>query len=174
MPAPASTPSMRLEKISDLLLFRLNRLSAHAGAMVIRLCEGGHGITRREWGVIGHLYEQGPLTPSALADHFQLDRARTSRMISSLVGKGLVRREVVPGNRRQAVLRLAPPGAAVYESLRPQVLAINRKLLEVLSSQEQQELDDFIERLQSATTALRREMEDQLPKTQRRLGRDRP
>lgn len=35
---------------SDLLMYRLNKLMAVSGSLVIRLCEGGYGITRREWG----------------------------------------------------------------------------------------------------------------------------
>ena len=38
------------EAANDLLMYRLNRLLAVAGSLVVRLCEGGYGITRREWG----------------------------------------------------------------------------------------------------------------------------
>ena len=37
---------------SDLLMYRLNKLMAVSGSLVIRLCEGGYGITRREWGLL--------------------------------------------------------------------------------------------------------------------------
>lgn len=55
------SPSQRLASIEDLLLYRLGRLASVGGAMVVRLCEGGYGITRREWAVIGQLYEGGSL-----------------------------------------------------------------------------------------------------------------
>ncbi|MFD0669184.1 MarR family winged helix-turn-helix transcriptional regulator [Ramlibacter sp. MAHUQ-53] len=167
------TPSHRLQTINDLLLYRLNRLSALAGAMVVRLCEGGHGITRREWGVVGLLCEQGPMAPSALAERFQLDRARTSRMVGSLVDKGLVLREVPPGNRRQALLRATPAGEALYARLMPQVQEINRRVLAALSDAEMAQLDGFIGRLQASADALRQELDTQLPRAQRRLGQRR-
>ena len=165
-----TTPSHRLASINDLLLYRLGRLSAQAGAMVVRLCEGGHGITRREWGVNGHLREHGPLAPSALAERFQLDRARTSRMIGSLVDKGLIVRETLPGNRKQALVLLSPAGSALYERLMPQVQEINRQVLQALSPEEMARLDDYLGRLHASAEALGQRMDAQLPRTQRRLG----
>ena len=35
------SPSQRLASVDDLLLYRIGQLSAAAGAMVVRLCEGG-------------------------------------------------------------------------------------------------------------------------------------
>ena len=71
------SPSQRLASIDDLLLYRLGRLSSTAGALVVRLCEGGYGITRREWAVVAQLYENGGLPPSVLAERMHRDRART-------------------------------------------------------------------------------------------------
>ena len=68
------SPSQRLASIDDLLLYRLGRLSSTAGALVVRLCEGGYGITRREWAVVAQLYENGGLPPSVLAERMQARR----------------------------------------------------------------------------------------------------
>ena len=84
------TPSQRLASVDDLLLYRMGRLSATAGAMVVRLCEGGYGVTRREWAVIAKLHDQPGLLPSALAEQMHRDRARTSRTVTALLRKGLV------------------------------------------------------------------------------------
>ena len=92
--------------LDDLLLYRINRLLSVAGSMVIRLCEGRFGITRREWRVLALLAQDEGLLSSQLAQRAQLDRARTSRAITSLVGKKLLRRETRPGDRRQAALVL--------------------------------------------------------------------
>ena len=169
-----SSASQQLQTINDLLLYRLSRLNVKAGAMVVRLCEGGHGVTRREWGVIGHLREKGPLAPSALAEHFELDRARTSRMVTSLVKKGLITRQAQQGNRRQATLALTPAGLQIYEQLMPQVQDINRRILTVLSAAEMAQLDGFIRRLHASVETVSLTLDAQLPKTHRRLGQRRP
>ena len=87
----APTPSQRLASVEDMLLYRLSHLTGSAGAMVVRLCEGGYGITRREWGVLAQLHGQPEgVLPSVLAERMQRDRARTSRALSALQAKGLV------------------------------------------------------------------------------------
>ena len=165
------TPSRRLAGVDDLLLYRLNRLSASAGAMVVRLCEGGHGITRREWRVIGLMKEGEVLTSSALAERVQMDKARTSRLISGLTQRGLLNREIPPGNRREVHLSLTPAGIKISQNLMPQVREINRSILSVLTDEEMAQLDTLILKLQHSAEALSLTLQPQLPKTQRRLGR---
>ena len=100
------SPSQRLSSIEDLLLYRLGRLSSVAGAMVVRLCEGGYGITRREWAVVAQLYENGSLPPSAVAERMHRDRARTSRTLTALGHKQLVLRTIPANDRRSALMSL--------------------------------------------------------------------
>ena len=90
---PVVTPSERLASVDDMLLYRLGQLTSTAGAMVVRLCDGGYGITRREWAVLAQLHGQPQgVLPSALAERMQRDRARTSRALTALQAKGLVER----------------------------------------------------------------------------------
>ena len=165
------TPSRRLAGIDDLLLYRLSRFSARAGTMVVRLCEGGYGITRREWRVIGLMQEDEPLTSSAVAQRIQLDRARTSRVLSSLVDKGLLSRTVPPDNRREVRVCLTPAGVALRQQLMPQVQRINQRILSVLTDAEMAQFDHMVQRLQAAADQLSQTLQADLPKTQRRLGR---
>ena len=118
------TPPSRLadpRTLDDLLLYRMARALQVAGSMVIRLCEGRFGITRREWRVLALLAQDPVLLSSELAERAQLDRARTSRAITSLVAKKLVRRETGLGDRRQARLALTDAGQALYDALFPLV-----------------------------------------------------
>jgi DNA-binding MarR family transcriptional regulator len=101
--------------------------------MVIRLCEGRFGITRREWRVDRAACAGTGLLSSELADRIQLDRARTSRAVSSLVAKKLVRRQTGVADRRQARLALTEQGPPLHAALFPLVCEINRGLLAPLS-----------------------------------------
>ncbi len=166
-----STPSQRLNSVDDLLLFRLGLLSAQAGAMVVRLCEGRYGITRREWRLLAVLHGREDLPPSALAERAHLDRARTSRAISSLVEKGLLKRVTTPSDRRGARLTLTQKGLDVYQSLMPQVQEINRRILAVLSPEDMLQLDNCLARLQDSAKNLANELAPELPKTYRLRGR---
>lgn len=165
------SPSQRLASIDDLLLYRLGRLSAVAGRMVVRLCEGGHGITRREWAVVAQLYEHGDQPPSVLAERMQRDRARTSRALTSLLHKKLVWRTTPANDRRSAIVGLTPEGRQLYERLMPQVQAINSQILMALSPQQAQSFDEALERLQARALSLQAELGPDLPKANRRRGR---
>lgn len=155
--------------LDDLLLYRLARLTASAGSMVIRLCEGRFGITRREWRVLA-LLAQNPELPmsSQLADRAQLDRARTSRAVTSLVAKQLVVRQAGQADRRQARLAVTPAGRAVYDELFPLICGIHRELLDVLDERQLDTLDESLDRLQSRAESLAASAD--LPKADRRRG----
>ncbi len=164
------SPSQRLASIEDLLLYRLGRLSSVAGAMVVRLCEGGYGITRREWSVVAQLYENGSLPPSALAERMHRDRARTSRTLTALVAKRLVLRTIPAHDRRSALVSLTPAGRQIYEVLMPQIQAINSQILKALQPEEAAQFDEALERLQARAQTLLAELSPDLPKANRRQG----
>ncbi|HEY8710223.1 MAG TPA: MarR family transcriptional regulator [Burkholderiaceae bacterium] len=154
--------------LDDLLLYRLARLLSSAGGMVIRLCEGRFGITRREWRVLALLAQEEGLLSSQLAERAQLDRARTSKAITSLVAKKLLQRRQRPGDRRQAALSLTDSGRALYDALFPLVLEINRELLACLAAPEVRRLDAALDALQQRADSMMAGAE--LPKADRRRG----
>ena len=152
--------------ISDLLLQRLTRLLAAGSVPVIRLCEGRFGITRREWRVMASLRPGVSLLSSELAEHAQLDRARTSRAISSLVAKGLIDRQIVASDQRKAIVTLTDTGCALYESLFPMVSEINQRMLQGLSEDALKTLDTALNHLQVEAEKLQNEAGQ--PKANRR------
>lgn len=164
------SPSQRLASINDLLLSLLGRLSGVAGAMVVRLCEGGYGITRREWAVVAQLYESGSLPPSELAARMYRDQARTSRTLSSLVHKKLVLRTIPAYDRRSAMVALTPKGMQLYLELMPQIQTINSQILAVLSPHAMAQFDETLDCLQAQASALLTELGPNLPKANRRKG----
>ncbi|TWO72237.1 MarR family transcriptional regulator [Caenimonas sedimenti] len=156
------------QALDDLLLYRMNRALQVAGGMVIRLCEGRFGITRREWRVIGALVQEPGLLSSQLAERAQLDRARTSRAITSLVAKKLVRRATGTGDRRQASVALTDAGHALYGELFPLVREINQSLLTALPDADVALLDTALAALQQRAETLMAQAE--LPKADRHRG----
>jgi len=144
LPNPLADP----QQPSDLLLYRLAKLTASAGRLVTRLCERHYGITRREWGVLMWLARQPGLQPSQLADLLELDRARISRAIASMQAKGLLHKSTETGNRRRAALQLSPAGQRLHDALLPQVRRINTDLVAALDADALQQLDQSLHRLQ--------------------------
>ncbi len=148
MPLNLTSP----QSIDGFLLFRLSRVLAHGGGTIRRLCEGQHGITWREWRIMASLRPGVSMLSSELAEHAQLDRARTSRAISSLVVKGLLDRQIVPSDQRKAIVTLTEKGRDMYESFFPVVTELNQRLLQGLG-------DDVLKTLDAALTHLQTEAE---------------
>ena len=148
----------RPDTLDDLLNYRLMRLFAVSGAPVVRLCEGRYGIARREWRLLALLAAHGPLSPSALADRGDLDRARTSRAIGTLVGKQLAHRVAQPGDARRAVVALTDSGRRVYDELFPQVVQINLRVLAVLDAPLLEALDEALRRMTVHAATVNREL----------------
>jgi DNA-binding MarR family transcriptional regulator len=156
-----------MDRSKDLFLFRLNRLAATAGRPLIRLCEGQFGITRREWRLIVILAQDGPQLSTGLANRASIEPARTSRAITALVEKGLATRVPRSSDRRFVEVVLTNEGRKVYESLYPDVEAINRALLSGLSESEREQLAKTFRTLEDAAMKLPESMPN-LPKTNRR------
>lgn len=160
----------RPESMHDLLLYRMAGASRAVGSLVVRLCEGRYGITRREWGFLGLLAAQDGQTLTELAERARLDKARSSRMVTSLVDKGLVRSEARQSNRRQVLLWLTSAGRTLHDQLLPQVRALNQELLQALSEQEVAALDLLLDRLQGQAGVMLEKYRYEWPRTQRHRG----
>ena len=156
------------EVLDDLLLYRLSRLHATAGSVVVRYCEGQFGITRREWRIVALLASRGPMGSSELAAHAHLDRPRTSKAVTALAGKKLVSRTPRAGDARQVQLALTSAGAALHGALFPLVSQINRDVLAVLQPEEASALSGMLERLQQRADVM--STHDNLPLADRRRG----
>ncbi|MCO5117136.1 MAG: MarR family transcriptional regulator [Ottowia sp.] len=143
------------QTLDDMLLYVMWQLQACAGSVVVRLCEGEFGITRREWRVLAQLAAHEGVQSSELARHASLDRARTSRALTGLVAKGLVERTPREGDRREVLVHLTAQGRALHAALLPRVAQINRELLSALDEGEVRQLVRFLERLQRQAEAMR-------------------
>ncbi len=155
--------------MGQLLNFRLQALFALSGAPVVRMLEGRYGITRREWRLLAWLAESGPLSPSALAEATQLDRARTSRAIGNLTGKGLINRIAERHDPRRAMVSLTPTGQALYEQVFPAVAQLNAQLVEVLDEAQLHVLDIALAQLTTHARAVNQRVATEV-KTMRQAG----
>jgi DNA-binding MarR family transcriptional regulator len=168
----SGSPQNRLahpRSLPDMLLYRINRLRAVGGAIVLRFCEGQFGITRREWVVIALLVNQDGATSSELAARAELTKSAISKALGSLGQKGLVTRSAQPGDHRFARLSLSDAGKALYGEILPLVEEVNRDLMSCLSPQQVSELDTTIAQLETQASFMAERM-GTLPKADRRRG----
>jgi DNA-binding MarR family transcriptional regulator len=156
--------------LEQLLNLRLKLLFQLGGAPAVRVCEGEFGIPRQHWRILATLVELGPLPVGAVARHTFIDTARISRGLAALRRMGLVeRRNVVVDRVRSVEVAATAAGRAVYDKLFPRLAAINRRLCEVLSQDEADQLEALLERLTHHAAAIAEHADDPA-KAQRRLG----
>ena len=156
-PQPPAAPGHRLahpQAANDLLMYRLNRLIAVAGSLVVRLCEGGYGITRREWRILSSLVNREGVLSSELASIAMLDRARTSRNLTRLAQKNLVLRVPKPSDRREVHIYLTDEGRRLHSEVFPRIVAIQRELLIGMTGAQREQLSELLALLQAQSTAL--------------------
>jgi DNA-binding MarR family transcriptional regulator len=167
---PPTSRLRRLESLVDMPLYRFSRLLAEAGSLVVRLCEGRFGITRREWRLLSYLAAHPGLPPSELARLSGLDKAQSSRGVASLVDKQLVVRIGDPADRRRASLQLTERGRQLHDELLPLVREINRELLAELSEEDIDALDVLLSKLQARAEHLVTSFDAELPRALRHRG----
>jgi len=159
----------RPQGLPDMLLYRINRIRAVGGGMVLRYCEGQFGVTRREWVMLALLSAAGPGSSSELAARAELDKSATSKAVTALLRKGLVARTSRSGDRRFAELELTAAGQALYDRILPVVEGLNGEMMSALAPGEVEQLDELLERGQQRAEELRRASPD-LPRADRRHG----
>jgi DNA-binding MarR family transcriptional regulator len=105
------------------------------------------GLSPLEFGVLFQLHDNPGIDQNTLADRLALDRTTTSTTVFKLERQGLIKRDVNGRDRRARILRLAPPGAALYTSHRPKAQAAQQRVLSVLTSTERKQLAELLTRV---------------------------
>ena len=93
------------------------------------------------------LYRSSPpegFTPSDLAKHMAVTPASVTNRIDRLLELGLVRRELSSEDRRSLRIHLAPAGQNLVNTYLPLHLENERRLLGVLSPEEQAALEEIL------------------------------
>jgi DNA-binding MarR family transcriptional regulator len=159
------------KKHDDLLNYQLKMLVKIGGAPAIRLCEGSFGVSRQEWRIIAALTEDGPMSPSELAQRCSpLEPGAISKLVSSLTNKKLILRVRSSDDKRHATVEVSAAGAQLYAELFPQLAGINRRIMSVLDESEALLLEDFLKRLTARAHQIHDDGDGVDARADRRLG----
>lgn len=103
------------------------------------------GLTRLMWVVLCGLGEDGIEITSGLADGIGITRASTSRLLTTMEGRGLIRRGGASGpDRRQVALELRDRGQAILTPYRPEADAITAHFMAKLGTDQARILMDSL------------------------------
>lgn len=103
-------------------------------------------VTAQQAALLLHAAEAGT-SPNRLAARLGTDTAGMTRLLDRLEGKGLLRREKHPGDRRSVVIVLTKQGRALVPRLAPAFGGISRQLLDGFSEPEIRRLTAMLRRM---------------------------
>jgi DNA-binding MarR family transcriptional regulator len=106
-----------------------------------------HGMTMWEYVALSHLGRGAAGSQLAMAEAIGYDKTRLIALLEGLEGRGLVRREPDPRDRRARVVRLTPAGTRALRAARTDIRRMERRVLSDLSAEERDVLLAVLPRL---------------------------
>ena len=149
--SPADPVSTRLRAshvlldLEQFLPYRLSVLSNRVSGNIAKLYGDRYGLAIPSGGSSPSW--RCTSSASEVSDRTAMDKVAVSRAVARLLERGFIKRETHGDDRRRSVLALSAAGFEVYETIAPMVIEITRKLMSVLSEEEEQVLEKLILRL---------------------------
>jgi DNA-binding MarR family transcriptional regulator len=111
--------------------------------------EAGHDVTPEEWVLLNRLWAEDGQRHAELAASTVRDRTTVTRLLDSMVDKGLVRRETDPEDRRGVLTFLTPAGAALKGQLIPVAEGLLGRATRGISDEELDECRNTLRKFQA-------------------------
>jgi DNA-binding MarR family transcriptional regulator len=140
-------PDLDVEPLQ--VLSRVSRLARHLD-IARRSAFASHDLESWEFDVLSALRRAGPpfqLTPGALLRATLVTSGTMTNRIDRLAGRGFVRREPDPRDRRGVLVTLAEEGKTVVDGALADLLDSERELLAGLDNSQRQALADLLRTL---------------------------
>ncbi|OXE36772.1 MAG: MarR family transcriptional regulator [Phenylobacterium zucineum] len=94
---------------------------------------GSTGITQRQFAVLAAVESREGLTQTELVALTGIDRSTLADMAARMIAKGLLERQKSPTDARANCVRLTVQGRAVLAEAQPKMIAVDTRLLKLLS-----------------------------------------
>ncbi len=140
--------------LSELLGYRLNRLSMAIGQLADKDAALVAGLTLPEYRVTVILMSQGPMGVAGLQQAMLIDKAWISRTLTRLVEKGIAATEADPSDGRRTTFRLTAKGRKAATLLIAAARKRQQNLLKGLSDRERAALTALLGRVQCNVDAI--------------------
>jgi DNA-binding MarR family transcriptional regulator len=135
----------------------LERMLAFAGHQIRRCNQiavalfaeevGGFEITPVQYAALTTIAETPDLDATRLAQTVAFDRSTVGNVLERLEDRGLIAREYRSDDKRTKRLRITPEGRRLLQTIAPAVSRSQQRFVEVLSSAEQRQLQQLLEKL---------------------------
>jgi DNA-binding MarR family transcriptional regulator len=103
------------------------------------------GLTALQYTALTVLERHPDITAAHLARHSFVTGQSMADMVTTLLNRGLIERHRDPADRRRLVIALTPAGRRLLDGLRPQVDALQERMLSLHSDRQAAELRHSLE-----------------------------
>lgn len=134
-------------KLEEFLPYRLAVLSNTVSTTVARAYDKRFNVSIPEWRVIAILGRFPGLSAVEVAERTMMDKVAVSRAVTKLIKKGRIDRQFADADKRRSILNLSEAGRILHDEIAELALAFERDLLEGLSAEDLETLNNIMERL---------------------------
>ena len=155
---PAGSPPVEDVATSEATALKLWIVLSRAYGAVSRLAEADiarHGLTGTEFAILEALYHKGPLLLGELQRKNLVSSGGITYLVDRLEGKGLVRRQECPADRRARYAALTPDGEALIARIFPEHARSIARAVGGLPEAEQAQAIALLRTLGTAAESLR-------------------
>ena len=114
--------------------------SAESLSSKISLELNDYGLTESQFGVLDSLFHLGPMKQKEIGKKILKSGGNITMVINNLEWRQLVQRKKGEKDKRQFIIHLTPKGRNIFQELLPHIVKRIKKHFEILSSEEQKEL----------------------------------
>ncbi|WP_422020056.1 MarR family winged helix-turn-helix transcriptional regulator [Roseibium sp.] len=136
--------------LSAFLPYRLAVLSERVSRRLAIEYERMHDLSVAEWRVLVHLLRCQEVSVREIHNCVNLDKPRVSRAVSRLEAAGLVAKMQDGNDARLVAISLTDQGRAALDDILPEAMAVEKQLVNSLTSEEFELLCTIMEKLHEA------------------------
>ena len=132
--------------LQSILGFALNKAAEESNRRM-EVATAPHGLNIKQYGMLVLLQREGPQAQIVLSEKVGLDRTSVMTTVDRLEQRGLVQRNLDPEDRRRHRVTLTEAGRQLLLQGSAELRAAEQGFLEVLSSDEQEQLRQLLTKL---------------------------
>lgn len=144
--------------LNKFLPYQLSVLSNKISAGIAKYYREQHNISIAQWRVLALLSDKSNQTAKELTVKSQMDKVRVSRTMKSLEQRRFISQQACKKDKRARRYELTKEGTALINQVKPQAVAFEKRLLETLSSNQINELQNCISALNSQVDKITEEI----------------
>ncbi|ABM50019.1 transcriptional regulator, MarR family [Burkholderia mallei SAVP1] len=132
LPAPDAAP-LRLD---EWLPYQLFLPAQHVARVLAEFYGPRYGIGQPAWRILATIVDRPGTNARQIGAALGMDAVSVSRGIAQLVGAGFARRDAARNDCRYACVMATPAGRAAFDDIAAVCIAVERRLLDVLTPEE--------------------------------------